>query len=125
VAIHRTTDLFAATTIAAGQVLAYRHKGHTARDVVGFFAEAGVFVLRGLAVDVVLDTLLVRKALEVTTWLARRDGRGWYQDFTPVSRLWLSLVERWFGEFTDRWLRGGLFIRVPEFQDAITAWPGH
>jgi transposase len=34
----------------------------------------------------------------VRKWLAHKDRRRWHLHFTPTSRSWLNLVERWFKE---------------------------
>ena len=37
----------------------------------------------------------------------------------------MNLIERWFKEFTDKRLRRGAFINVPELVEAITTWSDH
>jgi len=42
--------------------------------------------------------------------------------FVPSSSSWLNLVERWFRELTDRAIRGGSFVSVPDLKRAIDAF---
>ena len=39
--------------------------------------------------------------------------------FTPTSSSWLNLVERFFGELTQKRIRRGVFRSVLELEDAI------
>jgi len=114
-----TTSLFAAINVATGEVLEYRQKGHTAKDVLRFFNQIDATVPRGLAVHVVLDNLSAHKAPEIQKWLAHKDRRRWYLHFTPTSSSWTNLIERWFKELTDRMLKQGVFTSVPQPETAI------
>jgi hypothetical protein len=42
--------------------------------------------------------------------------------FTPTSSSWLNLVERWFGEITNKWIRRGTHRSVKELANSITDW---
>ncbi|BBO17503.1 IS630 family transposase [Candidatus Brocadia pituitae] len=39
--------------------------------------------------------------------------------FIPTSSSWLNLVERWFGELTEKTIRRGAFVSVPELVQTI------
>jgi hypothetical protein len=39
--------------------------------------------------------------------------------FIPTSSSWLNLVERWFKELTDKAIRRGSFVSVPDLERAI------
>ncbi|WP_291414074.1 transposase [Actinophytocola sp.] len=58
-----TIDLFAAMTIATGDVLTDLRKGHAGADVLWFFKQIGKTVPRGLGVHVVLDNLSTHSPL--------------------------------------------------------------
>ena len=52
--------------------------------------------------------------------------RGWLKrhprfelHFVPTSSSWLNLVERWFGELTQKAIRRGAFGSVEELKDCI------
>ena len=42
--------------------------------------------------------------------------------FTPTSSSWLNLVERWFRELTDKAIRRGIFVSVPDLIETIEAY---
>ncbi|MGL4464148.1 MAG: transposase [Planctomycetia bacterium] len=52
-----------------------------------------------------------------TRWLKRRPR--FHVHFTPTSSSWLNLVERWFGELTQKRLRRGVFKSVAELEAAV------
>ncbi len=120
-----TIDLFAAMNLATGHVLTDLRKGHAGTDVLRFFKQIDATVPRGLSVHVVLDNLSAHSAPEIKKWLAHRDRRRWHLHYTPTSSSWLTLIERWFKELTDRRLRRGVFTSVADLSAAITTWAGH
>ena len=42
--------------------------------------------------------------------------------FTPTYSSWLNLVERWFAELTERWLRRGSHRSTKELVASIRTW---
>ena len=42
--------------------------------------------------------------------------------FVPTSSSWLNLVERWFGHFDSKAIRGGVFLSVADLQASIEAF---
>lgn len=71
----------------------------------------------------VLDNLAAHKAPPVTKRLADPKRDRWHLHFTPTSSSWLNLLERWFGELTERRLRRGVFTSVPDLVNATETWP--
>jgi transposase len=122
---HGTTDLFAAMNVSTGEVLYDTRKSHTATDVLRFFKLIDLHVPEGLEVHVILDNLSAHKAPPVRDWLADPKRARWHLHFTPTSSSWLNLVERWFGELTERRLRRGVFTSVPHLIEAIELWAEH
>ncbi|MSO22653.1 MAG: hypothetical protein EXQ58_05230 [Acidobacteria bacterium] len=49
--------------------------------------------------------------------------------FVPTTSSWLNLVERWFRELTEKAIRRGSFLSVPDLTKAIEefmdAWKKH
>ncbi len=45
--------------------------------------------------------------------------------FTPTSASWLNLVERFFGEITEKRIRRGAFRSVPALEAAIREYLEH
>ena len=56
----------------------------------------------------------------VEKWLAKHSR--FHLHFTPTSRSWLNLIERWFGKLTDKAIRRGIFHSVPELITAIETY---
>jgi hypothetical protein len=56
----------------------------------------------------------------VQRWLARH--RRFVPHFVPTSSSWLNLVERWFEELTQKAVRRGAFVSVPDLITAIEAF---
>jgi transposase len=122
---HGTTDLFAAMNVATGEVLYDTRTSHKATDVLRFFKLIDLHVPKDLDVHVILDNLSAHKAPAVRDWLADPKRARWHLHFTPTSSSWLNLVERWFGELTERRLRRGVFSSVPHLIEAIELWTEH
>jgi transposase len=122
---HGTTDLFAAMNVATGEVIYDTRTSHRATDVLRFFKLIDLHVPKDLDVHVILDNLSAHKAPAVRDWLADPKRARWHLHFTPTSSSWLNLVERWFGELTERRLRRGVFSSVPHLIEAIELWTEH
>jgi transposase len=120
-----TTNLFAAMDVATGEVLYDTAKRHTADDVLRFFKLIDLHVKKDLEIHVVLDNYAAHKAPPVAKWLADPKRARWHLHFTPTSSSWVNLVERWFGELTERRLRRGAFSSVDALVEAIEIWTEH
>ena len=68
----------------------------------------------------VLDNYGTHKTPQVQAWL--RTHRRFVPHFIPTSSSWLNLVERWFGELTEKAIRRGAFVSVLELVQAIEAF---
>jgi hypothetical protein len=45
--------------------------------------------------------------------------------FTPTSASWLNMIERFFGELTDKRIRRGTLLSVPDLIKAIDDYIAH
>ena len=58
------------------------------------------------------------------SWLKRHPR--FEPHFTPTSSSWVNLVERWFGELTQKAVRRGAFASVPDLvqtiEEFLAAW---
>ena len=54
--------------------------------------------------------------------LARRSAHRNAATLTPTNRSWLNLVERWFGELTQKKIRRGTHASVRDLQTDIRDW---
>jgi transposase len=119
---HGTLDLFAALNVATGEVLARCTRQHRAQDFVAFLREIDASVEPDLDVHVVLDNLSAHKAPPVHRWLLRHPRVHFH--FTPTYASWLNLVERFFGLLTEKALKRGSHISIPQLRAAILAFIG-
>ena len=70
-----------------------------------------------LELHLIVDNSSSHKSPPVTRWL-RRHPR-FHLHFTPTSSSWLNMVERWFGEITQKRIRRGTFGSVDDLLTAI------
>lgn len=107
-----TTTLFAALSMLDGKVIGdcmarYRH-----REFIRFFNNIDAETFRALDLHLIVDNDGTHKHPRVKSGL-RRNPR-FHLHFIPTSSSWLNLVERWFGEITDKRIRRGRFKSVPD-----------
>jgi transposase len=60
------------------------------------------------------------KTPAIHRWLLRHPRFVFH--FTPTHSSWLNLVERWFAELTERWLRRGSHRSTKELVASIRTW---
>src|SRR6266705_3381686 len=65
----------------------------------------------------VMDNYGTHKEPHVKAWLKKHPR--FVCHFVPTSSSWLNLVERWFGELTEKAIRRGSFPSVPDLKQAI------
>ena len=56
---------------------------------------------------------------KIHRWLA--GNPRFHPHFTPTYSSWLNLVERWFAELTNKWLRRGTQRSTKELEAAISS----
>ena len=64
-----------------------------------------------------MDNYGTHKEPHVRAWLQQH--RRFVCHFIPTSSSWLNLVERWFAELSQKAIRRGSFVSVPDLQAAI------
>ena len=67
-----------------------------------------------------IDNASTHKTPEIQNWLVRHPR--FHLHFTPTSSSWMNLVERWFGELTEKWIRRGTHCNVKELATSISNW---
>jgi hypothetical protein len=60
------------------------------------------------------------KTPEIHRWLLRHPRFTLH--FTPTYSSWMNLVERWFAELTNKWLRRGTHRSTRELEASINCW---
>src|SRR6266702_3030679 len=129
---HGTLDLFAASGIATGVVIAKTCKSHRAKEWIKFLEQTGKQVPRltepdgpggephVLQIHIIADNYATHKTPAVQEWLAKHPR--FRVHFTPTSSSWLNQVERWFGLLTGKLLRRGAHKSVRQLEKDILAW---
>ena len=112
-----TTSLFAALDVATGEVIGQCHRQHRHQEFLNFLKAVEASVPKDLEVHLIMDNYGTHKTPKIQHWLARRPH--WHVHFTPTGASWLNLVERFFGEITQKRIRRGVFKSVRELEQAI------
>ena len=117
---HGTINLYAALDVASGNVIADLTPRHRAQQFRRFLTLIDKSVPAALDVHVIVDNSATHKTPVIRTWLQRHPRFTLH--FTPTYSSWLNLVERWFAELTNRWLRRGTHRSTRELTDSIRTW---
>lgn len=117
---HGTTNLYAALDIASGMVISDMTDRHRAQEFRRFLNLINRSVPDELDVHLVVDNSSTHKTPEIHRWLLRHPR--FQLHFTPTYSSWLNLVERWFAELTNKWLRRGTHRSTKELEVAISDW---
>lgn len=119
-----TTTLFAALSLLDGKVIGQCHSRHRHQEFLKFLRRLDLEFPGKRELHLVLDNYGTHKTPEVQAWLKRHPR--FVPHFIPTSSSWLNLVERWFGELTQKAVRRGAFVSVAELVQAIeeflSAW---
>ncbi|MGZ4683056.1 MAG: IS630 family transposase [Acidimicrobiales bacterium] len=115
-----TTNLYAALDVASGNVIADLTPRHRSEEFRRFLNLVDKSVPDHLDVHVVLDNQSTHKTPSIQRWLLRHPR--FHLHFTPTYSSWLNLVERWFAELTNKWLRRGTHHSVKELTASIRTW---
>jgi transposase len=114
------TNLYAALDVASGNVIANLTERHRAEEFIRFLNLINRSVPEDLDVHVVADNSSTHKTPAVHRWLLRHPRFTLH--FTPTYSSWLNLVERWFAELTNKWLRRGTHRSVKDLVASIRTW---
>lgn len=117
---HGTTTLFAALNVASGEIVAECTARQRHQEFLRFAKKVVAGVEPELEIHFILDNSSVHKAPAVKEWLAKNPRVHFH--FTPTSSSWLNLIERFFGELTQRQIRRLAVTSVDQLVAAITAY---
>ena len=115
-----TTTLFAAMSLLDGKVIGQCSSRHRHQEFLKFLRRLDREFPGDRELHMVLDNYGTHAIPEVRNWLKRH--RRFVPHFIPTSSSWVNLVERWFGELTQKAVRRGAFASVPELVQAIEAF---
>ncbi len=112
-----TTTLFAALDVLEGRVVGQCLPRHRHQEFLKFLRTIDREFPGERDPHLIVDNYRTHKHANVNAWLAKHPR--FHLHFTPTSSSWLNLVERWFGELTDKAIRRGVFHSVPDLIEAI------
>ena len=117
---HGTTTLFAALNVATGEIEQQCLPHHRHQEFLMFLRQLVRRERKDLSIHVILDNYATHKHENVKAWLRR--NRRVHFHCIPTSASWLNLVERFFGELTERQIRRLAVTSVDQLIDAITQY---
>src|ERR1700738_447524 len=122
-----TTTLFAALNVLDGKVIGECHGRHRHQEWLKFLRRLDAGFPSQLKMHLVMDNYGTHKEPHVQAWLKKHPR--FVCHFVPTSSSWLNLVERWFRELSEKAIRRGSFVSVPDLKQAIEefmqAWNQH
>ena len=117
---HGTTTLFAALNMLDGKVIGQCMARHRGKEFVQFLKRIDAETPADLDLHLIVDNYSTHKSPQVKRWLAKHPR--FHLHFVPTSSSWLNMVERWFGQITQKRIRRGTFKSVPQLITAITEY---
>jgi transposase len=117
---HGTTSLFAALDVATGKIIGQHQRRHRHQEFLRFLKTIDKNTPSELDLHLICDNYATHKTPAIKTWLSAHPR--FHLHFTPTSGSWLNLVERWFGELTNRKLRRSAHRSVTELEADVEAW---
>ena len=119
-----TTTLFAALNYLNGKVIGQCHSRPRHQECLKFLRRLDREFPGDCQLHLILDNYGTHKTPEVQAWL--KHHRRFVPHFIPTSSSWLNLIERWFGELTQKAVRRGVFLSIPDLlqtiDDFLSAW---
>jgi transposase len=112
-----TTTLFAALNVLEGKVIGECHARHRHQEWLKFLRRLDREFPPEIALHLVMDNYGTHKEPSVRAWLKKHPR--FVCHFIPTSSSWLNLVERWFEELSEKAIRRGSFVSVPDLERAI------
>jgi transposase len=117
---HGTTTLFAALSMLDGSVIGQCLPRHRHQEFLRFLRTLDREFPPELDLHLIVDNYGTHTHASVAAWLAKHPR--FHLHFIPTSSSWLNLIERWFGELTDKAIRRGVFHSVSDLIAAIEAY---
>ena len=93
---------------------------HRHQEFIRFLQLINIKTPADLDLHLIVDNYGTHKHANVQEWLKRHPRFRLH--FIPTSSSWLNMIERRFGEITNKRIRRGSFKNVPELVMAITQY---
>jgi len=114
---HGTTSLFAALDVATGKVIGRLKRRHRSAEFLQFLKAIDASVPADLDIHLIMDNYGTHKTDKVRAWIAARSR--YHVHFTPTSASWLNLVERFFSQLSEKWIKRSAHTSVEELEQSI------
>ena len=114
---HGTTSLFAALDVATGKAIGQLKRRHRSAEFLQFLKAIDATVPTDQDIHLIMDNYGTHKTEKVRAWFAARPR--YHVHFTPTSASWLNLVERFFGQISEQWIKRNAHTSVADFEQAI------
>jgi len=114
---HGTTSLFAALDVATGKVIGQLKRRHRSAEFLQFLKAIDAAVPTDQDIHLIMDNYGTHKTEKVRAWFAARPR--YHVHFTPTSASWLNLVERFFGQISDKWIKRQAHTSVADLEQSI------
>jgi transposase len=111
---HGVTSLFAALDVQTGKTISAVHRRHRHQEFLKFLDTIDAKAPTDVEIHIVMDNYATHKVDKVRRWFLRHPR--YHIHFTPTSGSWLNLVERLFGEITERCVRRGSHTAVRQLE---------
>src|SRR5208337_3928871 len=111
---------FAALSMLDGRVIGDCMQRHRHQEFIRFLKKIDAETPPELDLHLIVDNYGTHKHARVKAWLQRHPR--FHSHFIPTSSSWLNMVERWFGEITDKRIRRGTFPNVQALIATITQY---
>ena len=118
-----TTTLFAALNVLDGTVISMCQPQHRHEEWLQFLRLIERKTSKRLTVHLIVDHYATHKHPEVQQWLTEHPR--FVMHFTPTSASWLSMVERFFRDLSERRIKRDSFASVAELQRTIAQYITH
>ena len=114
---HGTTSLFAALDVATGKVIGQLKRRHRSVEFLQFLKAIDAAVPSGQDIHLIMDNYGTHKTQAVRAWLSTRPR--YHVHFTPTSASWLNLVERFFSQISEQWIKRSAHTSVAQLEQSI------
>jgi len=112
-----TATLFAAVNTLDGSVISMCDERHRHQEWLKFLRVIDGLTPGGQDIHLLADNYATHKHPKVQKWVDRHPRLHVY--FTPTTSSWVNMVERFFRDLTDKWIRRGVFHDVEELITSI------
>lgn len=114
---HGTTSLFAALDVATGKVIGQLKRRHRSAEFLQFLKTIDAQVSADHDIHLIMDNYGTHKTEKVRAWLAAHPR--YHVHYTPTSASWLNLVERFFSQISEKWIKRNAYTSVAQLEQSI------